>query len=101
MVEKIAMQVTKTVTEHMTKNAGRYAGALAKAAAAVGLSWVSYKLGDVKGHKRGKKEGVCEQAARDERKMKQMHQVHEQDRKRWKNEKKSYEELLDEAEQNL
>ena len=47
------------------------------------------------------KEGTAEQAARDEKKFNDMHQQHENDRKRWNEEKQAYEDLLDEAENKL
>ena len=50
---------------------------------------------------KGKKEGIAEQAARDEKKFNDMHQQHENDRKRWNEEKQAYEDLLDEAENKL
>ena len=49
----------------------------------------------------GRKQGTAEQAARDEKKIKEMHQQHENDRKRWNEEKQAYEKLLDETENEL
>ena len=60
-----------------------------------------YAVGEAVGHSKGKKEGTTEQAARDEKKIKEMHQQHENDRKRWNEEKQAYEDLLDETEKKL
>ena len=51
-----------------------------------------------KGKKNGKIEGVKEQAARDEKKMRNINQKHEDDRKRWKKQQNAYEELLKDVE---
>ena len=61
----------------------------------------AYAVGESVGHSKGKKEGTAEQAARDEKKFKDMHQKHENDRKRWNQEKQAYEDLLDETENKL
>lgn len=51
-----------------------------------------------KGKKNGKIEGVKEQADRDEKKMRNINQKHEDDRKRWKEQQNAYEELLKDVE---
>lgn len=53
------------------------------------------------GHKDGRIQGTAEQARRDERKFRQMHDKHEADRRRWNAEKQEYEDLLDDIENNL
>ena len=92
-----ATAVGKAVTEHFVKHGSKYlfgGGAAAAGGAA-------YAVGEAVGHSKGKKEGTAEQAARDEKKIKEMHQLHENDRKRWNEEKQAYEDLLDETENKL
>lgn len=60
----------------------------------VAAGGAAYAIGKSKGHKEGKIEGTIEQSQRDEKKMKEMHQKHESDRKRWNEEKQEYEDLL-------
>ena len=50
------------------------------------------------GRKDGRIQGTAEQAARDEKKLKEIQEKHETDRKRWNEQKQAYEDLLDEAE---
>ena len=83
----------KIVFEHVKNHKTGYA--IGGGAAAVGGG--AYVVGEAVGHKEGKKEGIKEQAARDEKKMNTLHQQHEKDRKRWKEEKQAYEDLLDEV----
>ena len=93
-----ATAVGKAVTEHFVKHGSKYlfgGGAAAAGGAA------AYAVGEAVGHSKGKKEGTAEQAARDEKKIKEMHQLHENDRKRWNEEKQAYEDLLDETENKL
>lgn len=99
MIEKIlglalegARKVLKTVKTHFEKHGTKYA--VGGGVAAIGGG--AYVVGKSVGHKEGKKEGTVEQAARDEKKMKEMHQKHENDRKRWNEQKQAYEDLLDE-----
>lgn len=87
----------KAVFEHFAKHSSKYL--IGGGAAAAGGA--AYAAGEAVGHSKGKKEGTAEQAARDEKKIKEMHQQHENDRKRWKKEKQAYEDLLDEAENKL
>lgn len=87
----------KTVMNHITKHSNKYlAGGITAA-----LTSVAYAVGEALGFKKGKKEGTAEQAARDEKKFKDMHQKHEIDCKRWNKEKQAYEDLLDEIENKL
>lgn len=86
----------KAVIEHFLKHRSKYligGGAAAAAGAA-------YVVGESEGHTKGKKEGTAEQAARDEKKIKEMNQQHENDRKRWDEQKQAYEDLLDELDTN-
>ena len=96
-VVKGATALGKAVVEHFTKHGTKYliVGATAAVVGAV------YVVGESVGHTKGKKEGTAEQAARDEKKFKDMHQRHEKDRKRWNEEKQAYEDLLDEKENKL
>lgn len=82
----------KAVIEHFTKHGTKYL---------IGGGGAAYVVGESVGHSKGKKEGTAEQAARDEKKFNDMHQQHENDRKRWNEEKQAYEDLLDEAENKL
>lgn len=96
-VVKGATALGKAVVEHFTRHGTRYI--IGGGAAAGGA--VAYAVGESVGHTKGKKEGTAEQAARDEKKFKDMHQQHEKDRKRWNEEKYAYEDLLDEKENKL
>lgn len=96
-VVKGATALGKAVVEHFTKHGTKYL--IGGGVAAVGGA--AYALGKSDGHTKGKKEGTAEQAARDEKKIKDMHQRHEQDRKRWNEEKQVYKDLLDEIENKL
>ncbi len=89
-VVKGATALGKHITKHGTKYL--FGG---------GVVAAGYAVGESVGHSKGKKEGTAEQAARDEKKFKDMHQKHEDDRKRWNEEKKAYEDLLDETENKL
>lgn len=51
-----------------------------------------YQMGKME----GKKQGTIEQARRDEKKIKQMHQEHIEDRKRWQEIDKEKDEFIDE-----
>lgn len=51
-----------------------------------------------KGKLDGKVEGTAEQARRDEKKFKDLHNTHQKDRAEWKKQKKDYEDLLDDLE---
>lgn len=75
---------------HLAKNWGKYL----MGEVAVAAGGAAYAIGKSKGHKEGKIEGTIEQSQRDEKKMKEMHQQHECDRKRWNEEKKECEDLL-------
>lgn len=88
---KVLANGAKVVITHFAKHGTKYAigGGVAAAGGA-------YAVGKSVGHKEGKKEGTVEQAARDEKKMKEMHKKHENDRKRWNEQKQAYEDLLDE-----
>ena len=86
-----ATAVGKAVTEHFVKHGSKYLFG----------GGAAYAVGEAVGHSKGKKEGTAEQAARDEKKIKEMHQQHENDRKRWNEEKQAYEDLLDETENKL
>ena len=96
-VVKGATALGKAVAEHFSKHGIKYL--IGGGAAAAGSA--AYAVGESIGHSKGKKEGTAEQAARDEKKFKDMHQKHENDRKRWNEEKKAYEDLLDETENKL
>lgn len=96
-VVKGATALGKAVFEHFTKHGKEYL--MGGGAAAAGGA--AYAVGKSVGHSKGKKEGTAEQAARDEKKFKDMHQKHEDDRKRWNEEKQAYEDLLDETENKL
>lgn len=88
--------VGKVVVEHLKKHGIKYL--IGGGAAAAGGAYV---VGESVGHSKGKKEGVAEQAARDEKKVKDLYQNHENDRKRWNEERQAYEDLLDETENKL
>ena len=98
VVVKVANALGKTVVEHFTKHGTKYligGGAAAGGAAAGGA--VAYAVG----HSKGKKEGTAEEAVRNEEKTNDMHLQHEEDRKRWNEEKQAYEDLLNEVENGL
>lgn len=97
-VVKGATALGKAVVEHFTKHGTKYligGGAAAGGAAAGGA--VAYAVG----HSKGKKEGTAEEAARNKKKTNDMHQKHENDRKRWNEEKQAYEDLFNEVENKL
>ena len=96
-VVKGATALGKAVVEHFAKHGTKYL--IGGGTAAVGGA--AYAVGESVGRSKGKKEGTAEQAARDEKKFKDMHQKHENDRKRWNQEKQAYEDLLDETENKL
>ena len=96
-VVKGATTLGKAVVEHFTKHGTKYL--IGVGITAVGGA--AYAVGKSVGHTKGKKEGTAKQAARDEYKFKDMNQKHENDRKRWNEEKKAYEDLLDETENKL
>lgn len=87
-------QTGKAVANHVSKNAGKYAAAAGGAVAVGG----AYAIGKASGHTEGKKEGVAEQAKKDEVKFKAQHNAHEQDRKEWERQRNQYEDLLDDLE---
>lgn len=91
-IAKGAASLGRAIIEHFSKHGKKYA--IGGGAVAVGSA--SYAVGKSVGHTKGKKEGTAEQAARDEKKMESMHQKHENDRKRWNEQKQKYEDLLDE-----
>ena len=84
----------KAIVEHFAKHGTKYL--IGGGAAAAGGA--AYAVGESVGHSKGKKEGTAEQAARDEKKINDMHKKHENDRKRWNAEKQTYEDLLDDIE---
>lgn len=92
-----ATTLRKAVVEHFTKHGTKYL--IGGGTAAVGGA--AYAVGESVGHSKGKKEGTAEQAARDDKKFNDMHQQHENDRKRWNEEKQAYEDLLDDVENKL
>ena len=96
-VVKGATALGKAVGKHFTKHGTTYL----IGGGTVAVGGAAYAVGESVGHTKGKKEGTAEQAARDEKKFKDMHQQHENDRKRWNKEKQAYEDLLDETENNL
>ena len=89
-IAKSAAETSKAVAEHVAKNSDKYitGAAVVGGTAAVGAAVYA------KGHTDGKKEGTIEQAKRDETKMTEMHRHHEQDRKEWAQQKKNYDDLL-------
>ena len=68
-----ATSLGKAVVTHFAKHGTKYAigGGIAAA------SGTAYAVGESIGHAKGKKEGTVEQAYRDEKKLKEMHQKHE------------------------
>lgn len=64
-------QTGKAVANHVSKNAGKYAAAAGDAVAVGG----AYAIGKASGHTDGKKEGVAEQARKDEVKFKPMNRI--------------------------
>ena len=92
-VVKGANALGKDIVGHFTKHATKYISVVATVATNAAIYAV--------GHLKGKKEGTTEQAARDENKIKNMHQQHENDRKQWNEEKQAYEDLLNETENKL
>lgn len=93
-IVKGANAAGKAIVNHFVKHGKKYA--IGGGTAAIG--GVAYAFGESIGHKKGKEEGTAEQAARDEKKMEEMHENHENDRKRWNEEKQAYEDILDEIE---
>ena len=93
-IAKGATAAGKAIAGHFAKHGVKYlfGGGFVVAGGA------GYAAGKHTGHEKGKKEGVAEQAFHDETKMKNMHQEHENDRKRWKEEKQAYEDLLNKIE---
>ena len=53
------------------------------------------------GKKDGREQGTVEQATRDEKKMQQLHEQHEQDREKWKKIDKEKDDLIDELGKNI
>ena len=53
-----------------------------------------YAVGNAHGHKQGKVEGTIEQAKRDEKKIKDMQDKHEDDRHRWKETERHYQDVI-------
>ena len=96
-VVKGATDLGKAVVEHFTKHGTKYL----IGGGTVAVGGAAYAVGESVGHTKGKKEGTAKQAARDEKKFKDMHQQHEIDRKRWNKEKQAYEDLIDETENKL
>lgn len=94
MVVNILGQVGKAVSSHIYRNAGKYV-------AVAGAAVAGYLKGKIDGYLEGKKEGTCEQAKRDQQKMNEMKNDHDQERKEWKKQEKSYEELLNDVERNF
>ena len=92
-----ATTLRKAVVEHFTKHGTKYliGGGTAAVGGVFGVSWWGFECSGEK------KEGTAEQAARDEKKFNNMHQQHENDRKRWNEEKQAYEDLLDDVENKL
>ena len=88
-----ATAVGKAVIDHFAKHWSTYLYGGGVAAVGGGAYAV--------GHSKGEKGGIAKQAACDEKKIKEMHQQHENDRKRWNEEKQAYEKLLDETENKL
>ena len=89
-----ASSLCRSISEHFIKHGGKYA--IGGGAAVIGGT--AYAVGEAVGHKRGRKEGTAEQAARDEKKMNDLHQRHENDRRRWREIEREYKDLLDEFE---
>lgn len=87
-------QAGKAVADHVSKHAGKYATAAGGAVVVGG----AYAIGKSSGHKKGKKEGVAEQARKDEEKFRAQHQAHEKDRNDWKKQRELYEDLLNDLE---
>lgn len=87
----------KAIGKHLKENKKTYI----VAGGGVAASGVAYATGKKSGKIEGKKEGTIEQAARDEKKIKKMHQKHEKDRKHWNEMKQAYENLLDKVADKL
>lgn len=81
----------QSLFEHIKKNSTAYTVGGATAAAGTAAAGVSYAIG----HNKGKKEGTVEQAERDAKKIEDMENKHEADRNNWNQQRKDYEELLD------
>lgn len=81
----------KSLGEHFKTHHTEYLVGGGAAAVAGGVAYAE-------GHDKGKKEGTIEQAARDEKKMADMQNKHEEDRSKCSQEKQAYEDLLDEVE---
>ena len=88
------MGLLSAIFEHFSKHWKKYA----IGGGAIAIGGASYAVGKSRGHIEGRKEGTAEQAARDEKKMNDMHERHENDRMRWNKQKQKYEDLLDEIE---
>ena len=89
-IVKSATEVGKAVTKHVSQNSGKYIAGAAAAGGAAAVGAAAYAAG----HTSGKKEGTAEQAHRDEKKIRDIQEEHEQDRKDWNEQKKNYEDLL-------
>ena len=95
-VAPIAKEAAKGAEQHLAKHGSKYFKAIGCAL----VAGVSYLGGKIKGFTQGKKAGIVEQAKRDEEKLRQQAKAHNEDRKNWRNQKKKYEDLLKDIEQN-
>lgn len=87
---KGASSLVKAIGAHFAKHGSKYAvGGGLVAAAGTGAV-----INGAIEHEKGKKEGTAEQAARDAKKMEEMHKKHESDRQRWNKQRQQYEDLF-------
>lgn len=96
-VVKRVQTIGKAIAKHFAKHGTKYTMGAGGVVAAGG----AYAVGQAQGHKKGKVEGTVEQAVRDEKKIHELNEAHEQDRRKWENEKNDYETLLDEVEKQM
>lgn len=94
--EPVAKEAIKGIGQHFNKHGDKYI----KAGKGALLVLVGYLYGKYKYFIKGKKAGIAEQAKRDEEKFHSQARAHEQDRKKWDDTRKRYEDLLDDIEQN-
>jgi hypothetical protein len=83
----------KAIIEHIGKHKTIYTTG-AVGAGLAGAAGAGYKVGEIKGHTDGKKEGIAEEAAREEKKFQLQHQQHEDDRKKWEECDREKDELI-------
>jgi hypothetical protein len=92
MISKLSQRAWKTASSHVQRNVGKYAAGVILVAGAGGK--FLYDWGNKKGHTEGRKDGIAEQAKKDEAKIQRQHDQHESDRRKWNEEKQAFEDLI-------